>query len=125
MIKLQLMYKETVLKELLTDKNEISIGRDPGNDFCIDNLAASARHARIFKGPDLYAVEDLNSTNGTYLNGKQIKIEVINNEDKITIGKHTIYATYQEGDSFDEKSPHHVADTTYMLDPEELKKMLK
>lgn len=124
MIKLQLMYKDTVLKELLTDKTEISVGRNSSNDFCIDNLAASSRHARIFKGPDLYAVEDLNSTNGTYLNGMQIKTQLLNENDQITVGKHTIRVSYQEGDDFEEKRTHPVADTTYMLDPKEREKLL-
>jgi pSer/pThr/pTyr-binding forkhead associated (FHA) protein len=124
MIKLQLMYKETVLKEFLTDKAEISVGRDAGNDLCIDNLAASSRHARIFKGSDLYAIEDLNSTNGTYLNGKEIKTQVLNNNDRITIGKHTIRVSYQEDDTFKNEKPNRVTQSTYMIDPKEREKLL-
>ncbi|MBC2710792.1 MAG: FHA domain-containing protein [Desulfosarcina sp.] len=125
MIKLQLMYKETVLKELLTDKTEISVGRNFSNDLCIDNLAASSRHARIFKGPDQYAIEDLNSTNGTFINGKETKTQLLNENDKIQIGKHTIVVTYQEGDSFEEKSPNRITQSTYMLDPKEREKLIK
>lgn len=125
MIKLQLMYKDTLLKELLTDKTEISVGRDPSNDLCVDNLAASSRHARIFKGPGQYAIEDLNSTNGTFINGKETKAQLLNENDKINIGKHKIVVTYQEGDSFEERSPNLVTEPTFMLDPKEREKLIK
>lgn len=124
MIKLQLMYKDTVLKEFLTDKPEISVGRDPGNDLCIDNLAASSRHARIFKGSDVYAIEDLNSTNGTYLNGKEVKTQLLNENDTITIGKHTIRVSYQEDDSFKDEQSNRMTESTYMIDPKEREKLL-
>ena len=125
MIKLQLMYKETVLKEFLTDKAEISVGRDPGCDLCIDNLAASSRHARIFKGSDVYAIEDLNSTNGTYLNGQEVQTKILNDNDKITIGKHTISVSYQEDDAFQETGPSSATHSTYMISPEERKKLME
>lgn len=124
MIKLQLMYKETILKEFLTDKAEISVGRDSSNDLCIDNLAASSRHARIFKGSDLYAIEDLNSTNGTYLNGQEIKTQILNSNDKITIGKHTVCVSYQEADTYKDETSNRVTQSTYMIDPKEREKLL-
>ena len=126
MLKLQLKFKDTVLKELITDKNEIAIGRDSENDLCIDNLAASSRHARIFKGPDdQYAIEDMNSTNGTLVNGKEILTQMLASDDQITIGKHSILVTYQEDDSFKESKPKKATQSTYMLDPEERKKLMK
>lgn len=126
MIKLQLKFKDAVLKELLTDKNEIAIGRDTGNDLCIDNLAASSRHARLFKGPDgKYAVEDLNSTNGTFVNGKEVRTQVLNNEDHVTIGKHTIEVAYQDDDAFQEQKPSGATRSTYLLDPKEREKLTR
>ena len=126
MIKLQLKFKDTILKEFVTDKNEIAIGRDSGNDLCIDNLAASSRHARVFKGPDdKYAIEDLNSTNGTYVNGKEVIIQALDNNDQVTIGKHTIHVTYQDDDAFKEQKFSHINQTTYMLDPKEREKLTR
>lgn len=120
MIKLQLKFKDMVLKEFVTDKNEIAIGRDASNDLCIDNLAASSQHARVFKGPDNnYAIEDLNSTNGTYVNGKQIMTQVLNNNDRVTIGKHILHVIYQEDNAFKEQRSNRVTQSTYMLDPKE------
>jgi pSer/pThr/pTyr-binding forkhead associated (FHA) protein len=126
MIKLQLMLKDLILKEFLTDKNEIAIGRDSSNDLCIDNLAASSRHARLFKGPNNhFAIEDLNSTNGTYVNGKKIMTQVLDNEDQITIGKHTIRVSYQDDDAFKEQKSNRNNQSTYMLGPGELEKLTR
>ena len=126
MIKLLLMFKDTVLKELVTDKNEIAIGRDSANDLCIDNLAASSRHARILKGPDdKYAIEDMNSTNGTIVNGKEVMTQVLNNHDQIRIGKHTIEVIYKVGDAFDEQKPDRATESTYVLDPKDREKLAR
>lgn len=126
MIKLQLRFKDTILKEFLTDKNEIAIGRDSGNDLCIDNLAASSRHARLFKGPDgNYAVEDLNSTNGTFVNGKEVRTQFLKDKDQVTIGKHTLLVSYQDDDAFKDQKPSRVTQSTYMLDPKEREKLTR
>ena len=124
MIKLQLKLKATILKELLTDKTEISVGRDSANDLCIDNLAASSRHARLFKGPDdKYAVEDLNSTNGTFVNGKQVMTKVLDDNDLIAIGKHTIHVAYQDDDALNKQKSSRIGESTYVLDKKDLEKM--
>jgi pSer/pThr/pTyr-binding forkhead associated (FHA) protein len=126
MIKLQLMFKDTVLQELVTDKNEIAIGRDTACDLCINNLAASSRHARIFKGPDdKYAIEDLNSTNGTIVNGKEVMTKILDNQDEIKIGKHTVFVIYKEDDAFKEQTPNRVTDSTIILKPEDRAKLTR
>jgi pSer/pThr/pTyr-binding forkhead associated (FHA) protein len=126
MIKLQLKFKDKILKELVTDKNEITIGRDTANDICIDNLAASSRHARVIKGPDdQYTIEDMNSTNGTFVNGKEVMMQILGNNDKITIGKHTILVIYQDDDTFKEQKPGRAIQSTYVLDPKEREKLIK
>jgi pSer/pThr/pTyr-binding forkhead associated (FHA) protein len=126
MIKLQLKFKATILKELVTDKTEIAIGRDTASDLCIDNLAASSCHARLFKGPDdKYAVEDMNSTNGTFVNGKQVMTKVLDDNDLITIGKHTIHVAYQDGDAFKKQKSSGVGESTYILDKKDLEKITR
>lgn len=125
MIKLQLKFKNTIIKEFVTDKNEISIGRDSSNDLCIDNIAASSRHARLFKGPDKYAIEDMNSTNGTFVNSKEVRTQLLDDNDEITIGKHVICVTYQEGDAFDKVPAGGGNQSTYMLDPKEREKLMQ
>jgi pSer/pThr/pTyr-binding forkhead associated (FHA) protein len=124
MIKLKLMFKDKVLQELVTDKNEIAIGRDTACDLCINNLAASSRHARIFKGPDnKYAIEDMNSTNGTIVNGKEVMTKILDNRDQIKIGKHTLLVIYKEDDAFKKQPANHVADSTIIIKPEDLAKL--
>lgn len=64
----------------------VLIGRDPSNTICIDDQEASRFHLKIKKRGNLYILEDLESKNGTYLNGDQVLNSVIKSEDKILIG---------------------------------------
>src|SRR6185369_653351 len=66
------------------------LGRRPYNDIVIDNLAVSGEHAVLqMTGSEVY-LEDLNSTNGTYVNGKAVKKQLLQNNDTIEIGKYKI-----------------------------------
>ncbi len=53
-------------------KPEISIGRDISNDFVINDAEVSRKHAKISLEGDRYKIEDLNSTNGTYIDGQRL-----------------------------------------------------
>jgi pSer/pThr/pTyr-binding forkhead associated (FHA) protein len=90
MTKIILKFKDKVLKEIPVEKELITIGRKPDNDIEIDNLAVSGHHARIFKMEDWFLVEDLNSLNGTFVNGKMIQEYPLKNGDEILIGKHVL-----------------------------------
>jgi len=90
MTKIILKFKDKVLKEIPVEKELITIGRKPDNDIEIDNLAVSGHHARIFKMEDWFLVEDLNSLNGTFVNGKMIQESPLKNGDEILIGKHVL-----------------------------------
>lgn len=73
--------------------SKITIGRDSGNDICIDNKLASRKHAVIQKIKTGFFVCDLKSTNGTYVNGSKIEADKyvkLNRGDVITIGKSEI-----------------------------------
>lgn len=79
-----------IVKEVQLTKARTSLGRRPYNDIVIDNLAVSGEHAAIqLVGHEIY-VEDLNSTNGTYINGKAIKKQLLQATDSIEIGKYKI-----------------------------------
>jgi pSer/pThr/pTyr-binding forkhead associated (FHA) protein len=54
------------------NQNEISIGRDIANDFVINDAEVSRKHARLTLEGDRYKIEDLNSTNGTYIDGQRL-----------------------------------------------------
>jgi hypothetical protein len=80
------------------DTTAITIGRAPGNDIRLDNPAVSSLHARIVRRAAGYVLEDLQSTNGTYLNGRRVTSEVIVGSPRVTIGKHVLHL-YEEGES--------------------------
>jgi pSer/pThr/pTyr-binding forkhead associated (FHA) protein len=90
MTKIILKFKDKVLKEVPVEKELITIGRKPDNDIEIDNLAVSGHHARIFKMEDWFLVEDLNSLNGTFVNGKMIQESPLQNGDETLMGKHVL-----------------------------------
>ncbi len=90
MAKLLLKFGSSALKELPLDKEVITIGRKPGNDIQIDNLAVSGFHAKLEHSAGQYFIEDLNSTNGTFVARKRVSRCALRNNDNITIGKHTL-----------------------------------
>ena len=79
MAKMVLSLNGTVQAEFPLDKERVSIGRKPDNDISIDNLAVSGKHAMIITILDDSFLEDLGSTNGTYVNGKLVKKHALRN----------------------------------------------
>ena len=96
MIKIELKFKNKILKKIETEKSEITIGRSSSADIQIDNLAVSKLHARILNQRHQYTVEDLNSTNGTFLNGEKIVKAILKHNDLVTIGKHSLKISYEK-----------------------------
>ena len=91
-----------VIKEVQLTKDRTSLGRRPYNDIVIDNLAVSGEHAVLqMSGNEVY-LEDLNSTNGTYVNGKAVKKQLLQNSDTVEIGKYRIkYVNEAESAGFE------------------------
>lgn len=90
MAKLVLSMNAAVQGEYQLDGERLTIGRKPENDIQIDNLAVSGKHALIITILDDSFLEDLGSTNGTYVNGKLIKKHALKDGDVIAIGKHEL-----------------------------------
>jgi pSer/pThr/pTyr-binding forkhead associated (FHA) protein len=90
MATLYLKFKESVLKELPLQSGITTIGRAESNDIHIDNLAVSGNHARIMGEADTFTIEDLCSTNGTYIDDKRITRQKLAHNTVITIGKHSL-----------------------------------
>ena len=90
MAKLILSMDGLVLKEILLTKERMSIGRKASNDIQIDNLAISGEHAAVVTILSDSFLEDLNSTNGTLVNGQPVKKHVLKNGDVIELGKYKL-----------------------------------
>ncbi len=77
-----------VIGEYALNKERITIGRRQNNDIIIDNLAVSGLHAHITTIGKDSVLEDANSTNGTFINLKPVRKQVLNHQDVIEIGRH-------------------------------------
>ena len=86
------------LAEYNMSKERYTIGRLPDNDIRIDNPAVSGHHALIINILNDSFLEDLNSTNGTYVNGKIIKKHALQHGDVITVGHHALRFVDGEAD---------------------------
>ena len=104
MARLLLMLDGQVLAEYNMTKERYTLGRLPDNDIRVDNPGVSGHHALIVNILNDSFLEDLNSTNGTYVNGKLIKKHALQHGDVITIGHHHLrfVDSQVEGDEQDE-----------------------
>jgi pSer/pThr/pTyr-binding forkhead associated (FHA) protein len=90
-----------VIKEVQITKDKTTLGRRPYNDIVIDNLAVSGEHAVLqMVGADVF-IEDLNSTNGTYINGKAVKKQLLSHNDTVEIGKYKIKYLVEDGTDYE------------------------
>jgi pSer/pThr/pTyr-binding forkhead associated (FHA) protein len=96
MARLILSLDNQVLAEYNMTKERYTIGRLPDNDVRIDNPAVSGHHSLIINILNDSFLEDLNSTNGTYVNGKLIKKHALQHGDVITIGHHQLRFSDQQ-----------------------------
>ena len=98
MARLVLSLDGQVLAEYNMNKERYTVGRLPDNDIRIDNPAVSGHHALVINILNDSFLEDLNSTNGTYVNGKIVKKHALQDDDVITVGHHTLRFVDGEGD---------------------------
>ena len=90
-----------VIKEVQLTKDRTTLGRRPYNDIVIDNLAVSGEHGVLqMVGAEVY-IEDLNSTNGTYINGKAVKKQQLAHNDTVEIGKYKIKYLVDDGTDYE------------------------
>ncbi|MFA5858942.1 MAG: FHA domain-containing protein [Elusimicrobiota bacterium] len=90
MPKLILKFGPAVIKEYPVDKDIITIGRKPDNDLVIEHQAVSGHHARLLKQAGMYMIEDLSSTNGTFVNGKKILNAYLRSGNEVLVATHTL-----------------------------------
>lgn len=116
MPRLLLKFNDELLKVIDSNKDLITIGRNLKNDLQIDNLSVSNFHAHIICQLGHYFVEDLGSTNGTFVNERKIGKWALTDGDAISIGKHTLVFLDAEVDGDAEELEELQLDKTMILD---------
>lgn len=90
MPKVTVSFDGAVIAEHTLLKERTTVGRRPFNDIVIDNLAVSGQHMALLMTSTEVWVEDLNSTNGTYVNGKVARKQALKDGDLLEVGKYKI-----------------------------------
>jgi predicted component of type VI protein secretion system len=95
-LKLHLSLKGRPIREYTFVRESVSIGRDPEADIFLDNAGVSRNQARLLRASDGWVIEDSQSSNGTWLNGREVKRERLSDRDEITIGKFSLRVSLVE-----------------------------
>ena len=88
--KLVLRLPDGATREIALERERVTIGRRADNDICLPYPAVSGEHAAVVTILDDSFLEDLNSTNGTLVNGKAITKHFLRDHDEIDIGRHKL-----------------------------------
>lgn len=102
------------LAEYNMTKERYTVGRLPDNDIRIDNAAVSGHHSLLINILNDSFLEDLNSTNGTYVNGKLIKKHALQHGDVITVGHHQLRYVDERAD---QATPEDEFEKTMVIEP--------
>ena len=127
MPKLILRFDDRELTECAVGVHPVSIGRLPDNLLVIDNPAVSGRHARVYKEGNHYVLEDLKSTNGTFVNDKPVARHTLLEGDVIVVGKHNLVFTLKGGEQTEDHKQEEALPEiggTMFLDTEKQKNLL-
>jgi len=90
MAKFTIFFKDKAIQSSIFDSGTVRIGRDSSNDLIIDNLTVAPAHAIVTINPDNCIIKQLSDENPLIINGEQNKEAFLQNNDKITVGKHSI-----------------------------------
>ncbi|NPU83567.1 MAG: FHA domain-containing protein [Syntrophaceae bacterium] len=128
MARVLLKFKEALIKEIPLDKPVTTIGRKAENDIVIDNQAVSGFHAKILADGEAFAIEDLGSLNGTFVNGQRVTKVDLDNGDIVLIGIHSLEVdcpSRREADRQSQAVRGRSMDETMVIDPASQKRMLE
>ncbi len=108
MAKLVLSHDGVITREFPLEQDVLTIGRKSSNDIQIDDISVSGTHARVLVEQNFYMeslkdiyIEDVNSTNGSYVNGNKIKKHMLRHGDIIQIGRHDFKFLDEDAPDFD------------------------
>jgi len=90
MPKLMLKFEAAFIREIKLDKPSFALGRKPDNDIVLDNAAVSGHHCKMYESGGTWFVEDLNSTNGTFVNGRKTLKAGLKSGDTINLIKYSL-----------------------------------
>jgi pSer/pThr/pTyr-binding forkhead associated (FHA) protein len=127
MPKLTLKFGDRDLQECAVGTHPVTIGRLPDNLIVIENPAVSGRHARVYREGSHYVLEDLKSTNGTFVNEKPVARHTLLEGDVVLVGKHELVFTLAGGEQAPVEEPHPFVPEiggTMMLDTQKQKELL-
>lgn len=125
MPKLLLKFNAAVIKEIALDKTSVTVGRKADNDIVIDNPAISGHHCRIALEGGTYYVEDLESTNGTYVNEKRVKKSGLHNSDVVGLAKHAlVFVDEAEQEAAAKTESRPAGDATMVISPQKQAELL-
>jgi len=123
MAKLSLKLNGAVLKEIALSRPQITIGRAPDNDLVLNSSEVSGHHARIIQDGQSWIIEDLRSTNGTFLQGWKMIQHKFKHGDTTRIGK---YVLLYEDQAMPDSGPlASDPEKTMILDPKKQRDLFK
>jgi pSer/pThr/pTyr-binding forkhead associated (FHA) protein len=124
MPKLILSLDDTFLGEFPLEKKYVTIGRRPTNDIQIDNLAVSGEHARVISVEGSIMLEDLESTNGSTLNGRPAKKHLLQHGDVIGIGRYQLTFVDERSVGVPNRHPQADFEHTILVQPQFMSQVL-
>jgi predicted component of type VI protein secretion system len=130
LLKVRLSLKGRPIKTYTFKQDSITVGRSPECDIFLDNPSVSREHCKLEMTPrGYYAVEDLGSANGVFLNDQAVKREFLMNNDVVRVGKFSMWVSYDEDRRGSDEggfhaSPQAFAGTT-VLSTDELEAMIE
>ncbi|MBI9075906.1 MAG: FHA domain-containing protein [Desulfatibacillum sp.] len=122
---LTLKFKDNIIAEYPVKKGQsLTIGRLSDNQVVVENLAVSGHHAKLDSVGEGYLLTDLQSKNHTFVNSQMITSHWLKHGDVVTVGKHTLLFTDEEGAA---KVPEGAAgdmDKTMVMDTSDHRQMV-
>ena len=130
MAHIQVFYRDLLKDEVELRDDVTTIGRNSDSDIMIDNAGVSAHHARIIKEGDVFIIEDTESRNGTFVNGKRVSRQLLSEGDEVIVSKHILKLTQAEAQASPPRTPvndaqHLVQDATVEVDVSNLGDLIK